>query len=438
MSPRERYQAVQDLGRAEPTAEVLEALVRALADDGEFEEPGDLGAPPFYYLVASAAREALGDRACQVLPLLAETMRSSPIAAQQGADLLPRCGAAGAPLLAELLAHPHEWARRAAASAARAQLAQGADRPLVEALFRALLDPDWDVRSRAVSVLEGGDLAESAPPGLLDDLLPILRAEPQSGTMVAATALFLPDPRVLDAWVDLAAAGSAAAAERLRQHVDRLDSAAVQRLCAGELTPPLLNLLGDLGPRAEAAAPRLWDLLPEPRAARALLGIPSTREELAERAADLFLRAEPWLRQELLRRHPRPEELARQVLPMLKALPELEALRAMRVLGPLAADELPWLVQFLEPRGAATAAALDVVATFGEAARPAFGRLAALLDHSDHRGPALRALAQLGPIAADEFLPLLEVLDLERRIWLVWQRNYWSAALDQALAALGG
>lgn len=437
MTPRERYSAVQALGRAEPTSEVLGALVRALADDGEFEEPGDPGAPPFHYLVASAAAEALGDRACQVLPLLAQTMRSSAMAAQQGADLLPRCGPAGAPILAELLAHPHEWARRAAASAARAQLAHGVDGALAQALFRALLDPDGEVRSRAVSALQGRDVA--APPGLVEDLLGLLRAAPRSGTMVAATALFLPDPRVLEAWVDLAAAGSAPAVERLRQHHANLDDRAVERLCAGELTPPLLNLLGDLGPRAEAAAPRLWEVLDDPdlgpRAARALLGM---RAELAGRAADLFLRSEPWLRQEMLRRHPRPEELARQVLPALKALPELEALRAMRTLGPLVVGELPWLAQFLEPRGAATAAALDVVATFGPAARPAFGRLAALLDHSDHRGPVLRALAQLGPVAADEFLPLLEVLDLERPRWLVWQRNHWSAALDAALAALRG
>ena len=67
---------------------------------------------------------------------------------------------------------------------------------------------------------------------------------------------------------------------------------------------------------------------------------------------------------------------------------------------------------------------------------PAFEALAVLLDDNDCRGSVLKALAELGPIARADFLPML--LDLKRASgrWLTWEKNWWTQPLAEALEAL--
>ena len=79
----------------------LKALVAALADETEWEEPGEIGAPPFYFTVAGRAADELKGHAREVLPELTEVMRRSLWAAHAGMQLLAECGEEAVPLLLE-------------------------------------------------------------------------------------------------------------------------------------------------------------------------------------------------------------------------------------------------------------------------------------------------------------------------------------------------
>ncbi len=431
----------------EPTRERLLELVEALADDGEFEEPGDPGAPPFYYLVASRASETLGEHAREVLEELGQAMRAHALAAQQGVRLLPRCGEAGTPWLIEVLRGPHVWGRQVAVQQVTEQLRVTAAtgwEPLVQAFLECLADPDVGVVFNALCEArrlfrDKPHLDRLASAELVDRLVQRMRVQPTAGTYAEVCQFFAHRPGVLEAWVDLAAAGARVPTELLRGHLTRLSESDVDRLCRAPMQPALLILLGDLGPRAREAIPRLRDLLPDSAAAIAL-----SRMGLELDLAEVFLKESDFHVQEALVRHcAHPQRLAQEVLPKLHARwtgrrKEGSVLRAVGAFRRHAVSELPWLLELLHPYGEWCSTAVGIISWFGEEAHPAFPALAKLLDHTDQRGPVLKALQRLGPVAKDDFLLLLEVLELESKRWLVWQRNWWFDQLQETLKAVRG
>lgn len=438
----ERYRRVSVLGK--PTRERLLELVEALADDGEYEEPGDPGAPPFYYLVAARASETLGEHAREVLDELGHAMRAHALAAQQGVRLLPRCGAVGTPYLIEVLRGPHVWGRQVAVHQVTEQLrvTPAAERePLVRAFLECLADPDAGVVFNALSEARHlfknqPRLARLASQEVVDRLVERMRAQPAAGTYAEVCQFFAERPGVVEAWVDLAAGGAAAPAELLLGHVPRLTETDIHRLCTGRLHLPLLGALGE---RALEAAPRVRELLPDSAAAITL-----SRMGVELDLAAIFLQEADFRVQEaLVRGCAHPERLAQEVLPKLHArwnnrLKDISVLRAVGAFKGHAVSELPWLLELLNPYGKWCSDAVGIISWFGEEARPAFPALAKLLDHTDQRGPVLKALQRLGPVAKDDFLLLLEVLELESKRWLVWQRNWWVNQLQETLKAVRG
>jgi len=441
-----RYRAAEQLGREEPTQEVLLALVAALADEGEFEEPGDIGAPPFYFHVGVAARHSLGSRSGQVLGALAEQMKTSRMAAQQGARLLPLVGTAATPLLVETLKGEHEWGRASAVQEVGKQLALSPELnpELMRALLNALADPSGEVaysaRNEVGHLLKKHRRLNLSPwigEGLLARLIQQERWE--------ALDIFSQDPRVLEAWLDLAVTGDARTCDLLLNQVDRLDEAAVARLCAGQPSLALIRLLSQLEQRADATLPWLQALGEDrergPMAKVAVLRISQGRI-VPPGLTDLFMEKEDY-RNGLVRFHPQPAEFARELFPRLRdrweKTEDNNAWRGLKVLAPWLVEQLEWLRTHLGRYPRSTVArsyAVEIIGTFGQAAAPAFEQMAVLLDDTEARGGVLKALTSLGPVAREDFLVLLEVMHLESRRWLTWQKNYWSKPLDEALAAL--
>lgn len=410
----------------------LKGLVATLADETEWEEPGDPGAPPFYYTVAGRAADELKGHAREVLPELTEVMRRSVWAAHAGMQLLAECGEEGVPLLLEMLRHPDARVRRVALGRVRDQLATSpsCEEALVSALWEGLLDRETSYA--VVGELPYLKTSLTPPPYLVERLASGLL----EGTVHVDTGHHFSEyGAIREAMTELAARGNGRAATVLGLHpVDDLDA---DKLCQGVLTPDLVMLLGQLGARAEAAVPRLAELLPDMKACLALLKIPGGRQLAEPHGRELFLTADDRWKDALAHWHPDPAKLAEQVLPVLR---QRQDLRGVKALGKHAVGQLPWLMEFLQPYGDKLRCweAVACIATFGAAARPAFPALARLLDVTDHRGVVLKALVTLGPVAREEFLPLLEVLELESQRWLVWQHNYWDRGLAEALAALRG
>jgi hypothetical protein len=405
-------------------------LVATLADESEWEVPGDIGAPPFYYTASGQAAGDLKGHAHEVLPELAEVMRRSIWAAHAGMQLLAECGDDAVPLLLEMLRHPDRRVRSVALGRVRDQVKSSPahEDTLVQALWEGLLDPETSYK--VVGELPYVKTALRPTPAYLERLAAGLRARTAH---VEAGHFFAEHAGVREALTDLAAQGNGAAASILGRHsLAELDA---DKLCQGVLTPELVTLLGQLGERAEAARPRLAELPPDTRTVVALMKIPGGWAHAEPHVKRLFLEEDERGKAALIRWHPNPGKLADEVLGTLR---QRQDLRGMSALGAYAADQLPWLRTFLQPYGDKLRCwdALNCIAQFGEQARPAFAALAALLDHTEHRGSVLRALTLLGPVAREEFLPLLEVLELESQRWLVWQHNYWDRTLAEALAAL--
>ena len=86
-----------------------------------------------------------------MLEALSEQMKTSRMAAQQGARLLPLLGTVATPLLLETLQHQHEWGRASAVQEVLKQLAllPQLDPRLMRALLGALADPDGEVAYNA-------------------------------------------------------------------------------------------------------------------------------------------------------------------------------------------------------------------------------------------------------------------------------------------------
>lgn len=452
----ERHGAAEALSEAGPDPEVLSALVEALNDTGYYETPGDYDAPPFYHGVAEAAAESLGRRAVLALSLLAVKARQSPDAAVLVARLMSHCADQGLPLLRDLAAHPFARVREAALSTLRS-LSQDLDLPVgLPQQLAALNDQDSSVTFSAVRAIRDLlktrpelDLNALAPESLLEALERRLRAHPEAATFADAFAFFRTDPRVLTTFLDLAANGSQCAAERLLPFLEQLDDAAIARLLPARKTPPLIALLGALGERVPSwVVPELAELLHHEQldgpAAIALLRIPSGVTIVEPLLDDLFVAREE-LRAGILKYHPRPEQLAVEVPERLRrrwlTTKNLSFLRGLEALGPLAVSELPWLMEQLEPYGVSDNSrtyAISIICRFGEKARPAYPKLMRLLDYSDTRYSVLRGLTWLGPLAAEDFLLLLEVLKEESSRWSVFEKNNDLLRLNDALASLRG
>lgn len=417
----ERYQAAYRLRSSLDHPEVLRALVEALADPTCSESPGDYDAPPHVYSVARSALESL--QTVQPPPeSLTEVMRRSPQAARLGVRLLPQ-----GELLREMLRHGEAEVRAAAVE--RWGELGGADwQPVLE----GLLDGDGQVTSMALTYArKWPELAQRPAP---ERALRNMRERPLAGLFVQVVGLFPPTDEVLRAWVELAGQGCKEAANQLVRHRARLTYEMVRGL------PPLpdtLNLLGWIGD--SRAIPLLRTQLCHPEAVLALLRL----GESTDQVVPAFL-ANERLRAALLAASPEPAELARQLIPLLKQQweqggEELGALRGLEVLAPYLGCEMPWLLSKLKPYTRETAArqyAISIVGKLGSQALPAFEALAVLLDDNDCRGSVLKALAELGPIARADFLPML--LDLKRASgrWLTWEKIWWTQPLAEALEAL--
>lgn len=446
-SELDRYYAAQGLSQ-DLSPEATQALIEALVDPGVGEWPGDYDAPPFYYPVAEAAAQSLAERSPQHMHEIMAQARASQMAAFYVAGMLEQLGQAGVEPLLELSQHPAEQVRTQTVRSLRSQYLRCGDERLVTRLLQLLADPAPGLVYSAVGSVkallkDAPELRRLAPPDLVPALTARCLSHPGAGTYSEALDLFDGDPRVFDFKVEQAAAGLERPCSLLQyQGLHRLHEGHIQRLCLGELTTPLINLLGWLGERAVAAAPRLLELLQDgPRrqaAVMALLAMPTHARAVLHEVPDIYL-SEHLLRDRILKLHPDREMLARAVLPVLSPLAQKQngdAFRALANFGPLAAGEAPWvdkMARFGVPDYFRNSA-LELLGDFGELARPSFPRFYQFLEFTALRRPVLRALIKLGPIAA-EFETALEVIRLENSGRLGLDKDDLRL-LDQALAAV--
>lgn len=405
--------------------DVLQALVQALRDEEYYEHPGDYDAPTFIYSVADAAATALQGRVESALPQLVEQMRVSEHAALYTARVLAHGGAAAVEPLLELIVYPAARVRKEAILAA-AQLRKSGDQRLVVALMHAMLESDGELAYAAVSsvgyaVQENPALVELASTQLIEALVEGARAQPQSGTRVDAVAHLA--PRTLDALVDLAASGCAHAAARLRQHAHRLSEKTLLKLAAGPISDSVTATLGHAAevlplssPTRAAIAQRLK---PDGKAGvLALLRLGQSLEAVLPLVPKLYVENEE-AQAVIVRAHPNLGAFADEVLPLLRQPAQAKnyaALQGLKRLGPLARSELSWILPLLQPYrdDMYLRQLLDIVAAMGAAAEPAFGALAALLEHPRQQPWALQAIARIGAPGAPYFLEYLQILQAEQ------------------------
>jgi hypothetical protein len=415
-SELERYRAAERL-RNDSSPEASAALIQALSDEGVGESPGDYDAPPFLYPVAEAAAESLAGRFEHYSqPILAQA-RGSETAAFYVARMLRHQGSAGVEGLLELCHHSSGAARAQAVASLWPQYQRSGQERLLVQLLEMLADPETSVTYAAVSQVRYHARAHVslARADLVDRLLARCLREPQAGLFSEALSFFEADPRVIDLQVELAAAGHPQPCAVLRSRT--LTEAQVQRLCQGLFHDALVELLGTLGERAVAAAPRLREL-GSPAALLALLAMPSQAGEVLSLLPDLYV-SHPATRDRILFLHPDRESLARSVLPRLAPLVGKEygeAFRGVARFGPLAVTEVPWLVELarLGVKDPLRDSAVELLGEFGEAARPAFAAFYQLLEYRSTRPAVLRALTRLGPVAR-EFAEVLQVVQLDAR-----------------------
>jgi hypothetical protein len=451
--PYTRCSAVDSLAHAEHTPMVLQLLLNALSDEGYYEIP-EPGAPSFIYSVAELASQALESWGSEAFVPLVVAMKACDKAAVWGAWHMPRHGQAGLGVLQELLQHANSKVVGAALGASSQVLREGLRGvpELVSALFPTTLHLDGQVRYSASSSLayffkahpELDPNSFVGPDFLaqLADGIATCRILPEVGR------LFSDDDRIFAGSVEWACQGYEQGTWPLMAQLERIDSAQVRKLANGKLTPALITLLGELGPRAAEAVPALVQAKNDPALeAAAMVALLQVSFEMApdhDRLTDLFFEQEN-ARAGILANHPDPEALAAGLIPRLieqwNRTKDLKALRGLKTLGPLMLPAMPWLLaqlQMYPSEKHARTYAINILSTFGAEAKPAFDKLALLLDNTDARGSVLKALARLGPVAAPDFLLVLEVLEEESRSWVTWQKNWWREPVVAALKSVRG
>ncbi len=439
----ERHQAAQSLS-ANLSAEASQALIEALADPGVGEWPGDYDAPPFLYPVAEAAAESLAGRFSAYREAILAQTRVSNTAAFYVARTL-RHLVEVEPLL-ELCRHPYDEARAQAVCSLRVQYEGCGDSRLVTQLLEMMADASSSVTYNSVGEVKAllkksPQLVQLASPDLVGKLMDRCVAQPGAGTFSEALDFFDQDERVFQFKVDQAAAGYDRPCTLLQyQGLAKLSDSQVERLCQGKLTIPLIQLLGWLGERAEAAAPRLLALVDEAERGKhsvlALLAMPSQASSVLRYVPELYL-SDHLIRDRILQLHPDLQALARAVVPRLAPAARRfdgDAFRALAKFGPLAAGEASWLVEMarLGVPDYFRDSAVELLGEFGEAAVAAFPGFYKLLEYSSTRRAVLRALIKLGPVAA-EFEVALEVVKLEMQRYAKPDER---KLLEQALAAV--
>lgn len=448
-SDLDRHSAARGLEQ-DLTAEATQALIEALADPGVGEWPGDYDAPPFFYPVAEAAAESLTGRSPQHLDSIMAQARVSETAAFYVARMLGHLGQVGVEPLLELSQHPVEQVRAQAVRSLRQQYLRCGDGRLVTQLLQFLADPGSNVTYTAVGEVKA--LLEKAPevrglasPDLVPALMARCLAHPQAGTFSEALDFFAGDARIFDFQVEQAAAGCDRPCTLLQYTgLHKLQGVHVERLCRGELTVALINLLGWLGERAVAAAPRLLELVQDGQRGRsavmALLAMPSQAGAVLDFVPDLYV-GDHLLRERILKLHPDLGRLAREVLPRLSPRARKQdgdAFRAMANFGRLAVGEAPWLYEmarFGVPDYFRNSA-VELLGDFGELALPAFPSFYQFLEFSATRPAVLRALIKLGRVASEFEVPL-EVIKLESSGRIRLHKDE-AKLLEQALAAVRG
>ena len=439
----ERHRAAEDLSK-DLSPEATAGLIEALVDTGVGEWPGDYDAPPFYYPVAGAAAESLAGRAEQCIDQIMAQTRVSNTAAFYVARMLGHLGQAGVEPLLELCQHPYGEARAQAVYSLRPMYDRCGDPRLIAQLLQLLVDSDSGTTYYAVGQVKElpRHLLKLAPGSLVEALLARCAASPAAGTFSEALDYFADDPRVFEFKVEQAAAGYERPCTLLLYgNLEKLSQAQVDHLCEGRLTAPLINLLGGLGERAVAAAPRLLELVEDPelgkRAVMALLAMPTQQRAVLDYLPEIYV-TDHLLRGHVLRLHPDREALARAVLPRLAAAAQKldgDAFRALEKFGSLAVGEAPWVIGMarLGVQDYFRDSAVELLGDFGEAARPAFPSFFKLLEYSSTRPAVLKALVKLGPVAAEFEIPL-EVVKLESR----YPKSEEIKLLAQALQAVRG
>lgn len=446
----ERHAAAQRLSD-DLSPQATEALIDALCDVGVGEWPGDYDAPPFTYPVAEAAAQSLAARSPQHLDKIMAQTRVSDTAAFYVARMLGQLDRPGLEPLLELCRHASPEARAQAVYSLRQQHQRFGDPRLVTQLLQMLIDPAPGVTYNAVGEVkallrEAPDsqaLLKLADPHLVSALLARCEAEPQAGTYSEALDFFAADPRIFDFKVQQAAAGYARPCTLLQyEGLHLLGQAHVERLCQGQLSLPLIDLLGQLGGLAVSAAPRLLQLVDDPqrgrRAVLALLAMPSQQQAILDHLPAIYI-DDPLTRDRILRLHPDREALARAVLPQLVPLARKlnnSAFQGVQKFGPLAAGEAPWLLEMarLGSPDYFRNSAVELLGEFGELALPAFPNFLTLLEYSSTRPAVLRALIKLGLVAAEFEIPL-QVVKLEISAPYKAQPQELKL-LEQALAAV--
>ncbi len=452
--PYLRYCAIDHLGGPDLcTVEVLKALVSALADDGYWETSNPDG-PSQIYAVADRALEALQEKMPEAYPVFEEAAARNSAIASAGAALYRAAGERGQEVLREHARRDDPVLSRSALNQLIQTVRDSKGRPprrSLCAILHALAHGDGGVRFDAMSYLPYyfKEFPEQGPLDFVEDeFVDALAAAIANGRAQMETGLvFADDPRILQAWVDVVAQGHDQPSSYgcLTPHLSRLDDGQVRQLVDAPLHPTTIGLLGDLKERTVEAIPRLVQALDDSEkinlVAVALAKIPGGLPHIADRLADQFINDEA-SRRAIVANHSDLKVLAQDVIPRLKerwnSTKDLGWLRGMEALGPLMVVELDWLATHLKKYGVDSHArmyAMSIVGTFGPEAAPIFPQLRELLDYTDTRGIVLKTLAKLGPDAV-EFLPRLREMRTESERWLVWQRNWWTNPLNDALTAI--
>ena len=452
--PYVRYHAIEALDY-ESGDEALRALVEALADPGFWEVPNDVGEPSDLYAVSTRACQVLLERMPDAFEVFHEAARRSPAIAGGGARIYWAAGERGHKELREIVRRDPSEQSYPALNQLISILRDDkghANRENLKTVIEALLHDNVSVRFAAMNYLPYyyQEHPTKRPTDLVaDGFIEELAAAISAGRVQMDTGMiFIDDARILQAWVNRVGEGvhTPSFYSLLRPHLGRLDDQQVQTMVEAPLHPQTIALLGELGARAQAAIPRLVEALDDPARADhakvALLTIPGGYSEVSDGLADQFMNDEA-SRQAIVANHPDPEAFAAEVVPGLterwRTTGDLLWLRGMKAVGPLMKSESKWVAAQLKKSGVdkhARSYAIDIVATWGEAARPHFPQLRTLLDQTETRGDVLDALTRLGPIAADVFLARLEQLDQQSHRWLIWQTNWWRESLTKALKSL--